>query len=1060
MCKRYTGMIVVTMLAALLTGCRSATPTTMSVPPTHTPPMATLVPSSTVPATSVSTLGTPTSVSPTLISAPTEPSLAAEIEVSAPQVLAGHSGAVSSLGFSPDGALLASTGQDNTIRLWDIATGEAVQVLQGGSHTVKGVDFSPDGNLLAAIEPNQMIALWDLSTGRIMRQIGSPELQTCGLEFSPDGTLLVSGHVDTLVRLWDVESGELVRTLSGMEGLTCPVAFSPDGALVASGGGNTDSRILIWEVASGQLRHTLVGHAPNVYRIVFSPDGTLLASASGDRTAKLWDVTNGQLLHSLDADQYKLMYVAFSPDGQLLASGGDDSKVRLWDVESGDLLHTLRGHSREIYTVAFSPVDWLLASAGEGGDVLLWRISSTVASSSTAPESSSPSPGSGEDLIAFVSDRDGNGEIYVMNVADALQGTDGSNQRRLTQFRGFDGVPTWSPDGKQLAFYTHLSHSKWAIQVMDADGSNQRPLTDNDACDGAPFWSPDGARIAFTSAFDCDPDNREIVVMNADGSNQVKLTDNDVDDYLSAWSPDSQKIAFVSDRDGNDEIYTMNADGDEQSSRNPQRLTFDDAHDHMPAWSPDGAQIAFASNRDGNDEIYVMDADGGNLQRLTDNDADEWFPSWSPDGTQLLFNSNRDGGDLDVYVMNVDGTNVRRLTDSPGQDFNAVWQPFPPDEQGSRDAVDTWVRTYEGDPVWAALDGLVTDDGGYLLIGSTNYSHRNTRQEDVYLVKTDASGEIVWARAYGGDDFDRGNAVVQAGDGGFVILGETESSGAGDWDMLLLKVDADGNELWSKTFGGPAQERGNAIRRTADGGAILVGSTKSFGAGGTDLYLVRTDDLGNEVWSTTYGGELEEEGYDAHYTEDGGLFVLAQALRSARLYTDQNPDVFLLRTDGAGNEIWSQVWEEENVEGGHALLPTSGGNYIIVGITGSAGSQSDIDFLFLEIDADGNLIWDEPISDESAVDYGTDVIETHDGGYLITGMFSGGGHGAIPLIKTNQSGQVLWSRNLIEGPGNKAGMRVLSVPDGGFVIVGNTDEYHRGFETVLIKTDSTGNVME
>ena len=124
------------------------------------------------------------------------------------------------------------------------------------------------------------------------------------------------------------------------------------------------------------------------------------------------------------------------------------------------------------------------------------------------------------------------------------------------------------------------------------------------------------------------------------------------------------------------------------------------------------------------------------------------------------------------------------------------------------------------------------------------------------------------------------------------------------------------------------------------------------------------------------------------------------------------------------------------------------------------GSESDIDFLFLKIDADGNLVWDELISDESAVDYGTDVIETSDGGYLITGMFSGGGHGAIPLIKTDGSGQVLWTRNLIEGRGNKVGMRVFPASDGGYMIVGNTDEYRRGFETVLIKTDSEGKVNE
>jgi hypothetical protein len=183
-------------------------------------------------------------------------------------------------------------------------------------------------------------------------------------------------------------------------------------------------------------------------------------------------------------------------------------------------------------------------------------------------------------------------------------------------------------------------------------------------------------------------------------------------------------------------------------------------------------------------------------------------------------------------------------------------------------------------------------------------------------------------------------------------------------------------------------------------------------------------------------------------------------LQSAVLYTDQNPDIFLLRTDGTGNEIWSQVWEEENVEGGHTLLPSSDGNYVIAGITSSAGSEIDIDFLFLKIDAAGNLVWDRSIGDANAVDYGTDVLETSDDGYLFTGMFSGGGQGAIPLIKTDGSGQVLWNRKLIAGQGNKVGLRVFPAQDGAYVIVGNTDEYGRGFETVLVKIRDAGGGME
>ena len=129
-------------------------------------------------------------------------------------------------------------------------------------------------------------------------------------------------------------------------------------------------------------------------------------------------------------------------------------------------------------------------------------VATTTPVPPTATDTPLPVSGRNGGLIAFVSDRDGNGEIYVMKA-------DGSDQRRLTHFRDFEGVPTWSPDAKQIAFYTHLTHNKWVIQVMDADGGNQRSLTDNTACDGAPFWSPDGTRIVFTSAFDCDPDSRE-----------------------------------------------------------------------------------------------------------------------------------------------------------------------------------------------------------------------------------------------------------------------------------------------------------------------------------------------------------------------------------------------------------------------------------------------------------------------------------------------------------------------------------------------------------------------
>jgi len=263
--------------------------------------------------------------------------------------------------------------------------------------------------------------------------------------------------------------------------------------------------------------------------------------------------------------------------------------------------------------------------------------------------------------IAFWSDRDGNGDIYVMNA-------DGTGQTRLTMDSANGWGVAWSPDGSKIAFVSDRD-GDGDIYVMNADGSGLTNFTMDSVDNWQPAWSPDGSKIAFVSDRDGDGD---IYVMNADGSGLTNFTMDSVDNWQPAWSPDGSKIAFNSDRDGDCEIYVMNADGTGQTN-----LTKNSVDDYDPVWSPDGSKIAFESDRDGDYEIYVMNADGTGQTNLTKNSADDYDPAWSPDGSKIAFSSDRDGNG-EIYVMNADGMGQTNLTKNSANDSDPAWSPVSP----------------------------------------------------------------------------------------------------------------------------------------------------------------------------------------------------------------------------------------------------------------------------------------------------------------------------------------------------------------------------------------------
>jgi Tol biopolymer transport system component/serine/threonine protein kinase len=260
--------------------------------------------------------------------------------------------------------------------------------------------------------------------------------------------------------------------------------------------------------------------------------------------------------------------------------------------------------------------------------------------------------------IAFMSDRTGNDEIWVMNA-------DGSQAANLTNHPAADYGPAWSPDGRRIAFGSDRDGS-WDLYVMNSDGSGLARVTTGAAFDHMPSWSADGSRLAFMSDRD---GNLEIYAVNVGGGGLARLTNDPAVDVLPAWSPAGGQIAFQSGRSGNDEIWVMNADG--SGARN---LTNHPAPDWGPAWSPDGRRIAFESEREDSWDIFVVNADGSGLARLTTSPATDQKPAWSADGRRITFMSDRDGNP-EIYVMNADGRGQTRLTNQPGRDESPHWAP-------------------------------------------------------------------------------------------------------------------------------------------------------------------------------------------------------------------------------------------------------------------------------------------------------------------------------------------------------------------------------------------------
>jgi len=318
----------------------------------------------------------------------------------------------------------------------------------------------------------------------------------------------------------------------------------------------------------------------------------------------------------------------------------------------------------------------------------------------------------------------------------------------------------------------------------------------------------------------------------------------------------------------------------------------------------------------------------------------------------------------------------------------------------------------------------------------------------IVLVLTPLFGQG-WTQTFGGGDEQAGHSVQQTTDGGYIITGHTSSYGNGEYDVWLIKTDSNGDEVWNQTFGGGSDDFGFSVQQTTDGGYIITGTTYSFGNGG-DVWLIKTDSNGNEDWNQTFGGGDSDWGWSVQQTTDGGYIITG----STYSFGNGAADVWLIKTDSNGNEEWNQSFGGSDEDEGIGVQQTTDGGYILTGYT-----QSDV--WLIKTDSQGNEEWNQTFGEigGSNTDTGNSVQQTTDGGFIIAGWTHsfGNGWGDVWLIKTDSNGNEEWNKTF-GGSGSDYGFSVQQTTDGGYIITGYTESFGNGdYDVYLIKTDSQGN---
>jgi hypothetical protein len=366
-------------------------------------------------------------------------------------------------------------------------------------------------------------------------------------------------------------------------------------------------------------------------------------------------------------------------------------------------------------------------------------------------------------------------------------------------------------------------------------------------------------------------------------------------------------------------------------------------------------------------------------------------------------------------------------------------------------------KTYGGDNYDRGISAQQTSDKGYAIVGYTRSF--GAGKDDVYLIKTDTQGSIQWSNAYGGKDLDNGWAVLQTSDDGFIITGFTRSFGNGGYDVYVVKTDATGKKQWDKAFGGKGDDRSWDMDKTSDKGFIIIGETNSSGAGERDALLLKIDDKGDQLWEKTYGGPKDDRCFSVRQTPDNGIIFTGITYS----FGAGDRDVYVVKTDSHGKVLWEKTFGGNKSDVGHCVRLTSDGGYIVTGYTASF-SKALNDIYLIKLDSVGNVKWTKTFGGEDDFHtlYGE---ETKDNGFILSGgiVNTRTRNMSACLVKTDNKGSHLWTRRFTEqvfkpittARGYNGGL----TNDGGYILAGDVFVYGSDTKSLVyfVKVDKNGN---